>query len=187
MKWFPHTECSGCAKPWAQTGGVRIVALSRSGFDTTKDDHGRAQIIESSRRDASAGVSLYQDSEHHSVKNLCQPARMFRLEDRYRQIVVSFWGAEWKPEWIDRGLQAAQQGTHPWLCQRCLHYVLCVECGNPRNRAPGADAIDDDGRRWHHPILPGDPACTTPGCPRNRGQVDERTPASTLPSGGGEN
>lgn len=150
MRWPPAATCAGCEKSVSDIGGLRIVA----------------------RR--FMGIGLFHDNETVALRSLHQPGRTFRLEGRYRQVVVVFWGDAWMPDRIERGLEAAQAGSWPWLCQRCMRHALCEHCGCPYRWPPGADVIGDDGRRLHCAILPVTPPCTNPDCPNRRAPPESR-------------
>lgn len=141
MRWPPAATCAGCEKPISEIGGRRMVARTFMGVD------------------------LFHDNQAVTLRSLPQPGRTFRLLGRYRQIVVVFWGDAWMPNWIERALEAAEAGSRPWLCQRCMQHALCELCGSPYRWPPGADVIGDDGRYLHCAILPVTPPCTNLDCP----------------------
>ena len=65
----------------------------------------------------------------------------------------------WNEVSIERAIQQAREGTHPWVCQICGRRA-CPTCGGPGLLAIASEVIYDNGDTAHCGILPvGDLTC----------------------------
>jgi hypothetical protein len=137
-KRMPGPCCVLCDKPLEETGGVRLIWAG------------------------SFGVTLR--SIQDALGSIKHPARTIRLEAKYRDILVVFFG-KWSDEAIERTKQVAQKGMRPWFCQQCVWKAICPKCGEPMRPVGGADVLGDDGKVRHAFAISGMATrCRNPSC-----------------------
>jgi len=80
-------------------------------------------------------------------------------------LMLKYWGekALWEPVIIERVMEAALAGRHPWFCQKCGDRV-CRTCAEPLIYPVGSDVIHDDGDIRHVPIWPFHVGCNNHKC-----------------------
>src|SRR3954465_6524971 len=123
MKLFPPaTTCTICDRALTATGGRRLVAGVTFGI--------HRRTIEAKLNEF--GASWFS-------------ARVLRLTDNYRDVIIWLTGKMWTDEAASRAARSFQRGEHPWMCQRCAQWWVCENCGAPLDRTPMADCLSDDG------------------------------------------
>ena len=125
-KYPPAPACITCGKPASETGGRRFMGTPRYGFFR---------------------LSINEKIGNRTVF----PARLVRLKENLRDVVVWLWGSRWTDEHAERVAQSFQRGESPWFCQRCSGSYLCTRCGSPLALTPGATELHDDGTDGYHP------------------------------------
>jgi len=137
-KKMPGPTCVICDRPLKETGGVRLTW------------------------GGSRGVTLR--SIQDALGDIHHPARTIRLEAKYRDVLVIFFG-KWSDEAIERARQVAQKSQRPWFCQHCVWKAICPKCGEPMSPVGGADTLGDDGKMRHASAISGMATrCRHPDC-----------------------
>ena len=123
---LPASSCAICERALAETGGKRLVAGIRFGIRRTTIPETLQQF----------GARAY-------------PARVLRLTDNYRDVIIWLTGTMWTDEAASRAASSFQRGEHPWMCQRCAEWWVCAACGAPLDRTPMSSSLYDDGSILH--------------------------------------
>lgn len=90
-----------------------------------------------------------------------QDRAYFGLSSGFYLILLG--GDRWTLKERERALDQAKEDWHPWMCQRCTRRV-CKICGDPLKFPLGSNALHDDGREGHWPILPIRLKCSSQEC-----------------------
>jgi hypothetical protein len=129
----PAETCAICVRSLTDTGGKRLVAGATCGI-----------------RRMTTQLSL------HDFPREWYPARVLRLTDRYRDVLIWFTGTVWTDSSARRAASHFQRGEQAWICQRCAGCSLCQTCGTPLAQTPTWDWIADDaGTVTHSPYFTG--------------------------------
>jgi hypothetical protein len=121
----PAATCAICVRPLTDTGGKRLLCCALCGI--------RRTTIQTTL--GGFGARAY-------------PARLLRLTDNYRDVIVWLTGSMWTDEAASRAAASFQRGEQPWVCQGCAGCSVCA-CGAPLSKTPTADYLSDDGNIIH--------------------------------------
>lgn len=124
------------------------------------------QVIGGKRVYRSCTSSIHFGNSKTKLEELPSASWIVRLKYKFQDTFIVFHGSIWFAESINRAVAEAQAGYAPWFCQRCGKIGLCSICGNPLDSPPGAEILDDIGRRLHVPVFAGMVPCSQ--C-RNKG------------------
>lgn len=134
---FPPAEtCVVCDKPFSAIGGRRLYATHFLGIYLTREP----------KTSNSAEIGCIE------IPNLDGLLLQYRGSEAF-----------WNDNVLSRAISQAEAGTHPWFCQCCGGYG-CKECGAPLFYPPGADIINDEGKKLHCAVFPVPRKCINPEC-----------------------
>jgi hypothetical protein len=137
----PAATCAICARPLTDTGGKRVVCCASCGIR---------------RRTIQATLGEFDPRSY--------PARVLRLTDNYRDVIVWLTGSMWTDEAANRAATSFQRGEQAWVCQRCAGWSVCATCGAPLSKTPAADCVSDDGTVLHAAYFAGFGTTTCSEC-----------------------
>ncbi len=134
----PGTHCALCGKPYAETGGHRILGQQWRG-------------VGFSNRPVGGG--------NPKNRNICIP-----LEGE-NEFYIVFSGPDgfWTDEAMQRAIEMYHKKEYPYLCSSCAKRT-CAKCGAPLKRPPGSTYMTDDGVVLHAQIAGGSLGCQNPAC-----------------------
>ena len=134
----PAHACALCGKTLEEVGGKRMVVT---------------QFL---------GVSLWPEPPLGGSSGL--PVDFYPVDEE-ETLYLIVWGEPWSTERVDRAIETAREGKHPWFCQVCGGRA-CEICGSPLSWPQASEIIHGSGRKKRCMSMPAHVGCVNPNCPQ---------------------